>query len=101
LKWITVTKFRLPFLGRGASSKAIKKALEKDDVVAKWKATSWGKKIVGRQIRSNLNDFERFQFRTYEKQVCFSSLSLSDVSNNTYNIIQILTRAHAHCAEYI
>ena len=63
VKWLSLTDLRLTTIGRGASTKAIKAALAKDDVVGKWKSSPWGKSIEERQVRANLNDFERFQAR--------------------------------------
>ena len=80
MNWLAITNYRVDGVGRGASTKAIKAALAKDDVVSKWKASAWGKKTIGREIKAGLNDFERFQFNHSKKLVCSPSLSLSLLS---------------------
>ena len=39
----------------------LEKAWAKGDVVAKWAATSWAKKIAAKKKRASLNDFGRFK----------------------------------------
>jgi len=48
-------------IGRGATTKAIKAAFQKDDVIKKWEDTSVAKKRAAHLKRANLNDFERFK----------------------------------------
>merc|ERR1719253_1272361 len=37
---------------RGAREKTLKNALKKDDVMAKWSATAWGKKLASKEARA-------------------------------------------------
>mmetsp|Transcript_20560 Transcript_20560/g.42656 ORF Transcript_20560/g.42656 Transcript_20560/m.42656 type:complete len:134 (+) Transcript_20560:86-487(+) len=46
---------------RGAREKALKTQLVKGDIMAKWEATNWAKKIKARETRANMTDFERFK----------------------------------------
>mmetsp|Transcript_20563 Transcript_20563/g.42666 ORF Transcript_20563/g.42666 Transcript_20563/m.42666 type:complete len:134 (+) Transcript_20563:86-487(+) len=46
---------------RGAREKALKTQLVKGDIMAKWEATNWAKKIKARETKANLTDFERFK----------------------------------------
>merc|ERR1719240_2243788 len=45
---------------RGAREKTLRLALEKDDVMAKWSATPWAKKLQVKEARKNMTDFDRF-----------------------------------------
>lgn len=72
LKWVNLTSQKVA-ISRGAGTGAIKKALEKNNAVATWEATNWGKKIRGHQIKASLNDFGRFKARMARKVVCVYS----------------------------
>jgi len=70
LLWLTFAgSHTTPKCARGTGTSAIKAALAKDDLVAKWNVSSWGKKIVGRNIKAGLNDFQRFQARHHLKLI--------------------------------
>uniref|UniRef100_A0A7S4RV55 Large ribosomal subunit protein eL14 domain-containing protein n=1 Tax=Alexandrium monilatum TaxID=311494 RepID=A0A7S4RV55_9DINO len=66
IKRLSLTDFKAN-LGRGAREKALKQALEKEDIMAKWAATSWAKKLKAREVRANMTDFERFKLMTAKK----------------------------------
>uniref|UniRef100_A0A7S2B0T1 Large ribosomal subunit protein eL14 domain-containing protein n=1 Tax=Alexandrium andersonii TaxID=327968 RepID=A0A7S2B0T1_9DINO len=53
---------------RGAREKTLRKALEKDDILSKFKATSWGKKIGAREARASMTDFDRFKVQMAKKR---------------------------------
>lgn len=53
---------------RGLRTGTLKKALAKNDVLAKFHASSWGKKLQARQIRANTTDFCRFRLMLLKKQ---------------------------------
>ena len=55
---LTDFKCKIP---RGARVKSLKRGLKEGDVLAKFKASAWGKKLSAREARKNLTDFERFQ----------------------------------------
>merc|ERR1719231_209106 len=48
---LSLTDFCLK-VPRGAREKTLKKALAEDDVIAKFKASSWGKKLAARTARA-------------------------------------------------
>merc|ERR1712203_1168499 len=55
-------------LCRGAREKALKTALDKDGVMAKWAETSWAKKLKAKETRANMTDFERFKLMVAKKK---------------------------------
>mmetsp|Transcript_20561 Transcript_20561/g.42659 ORF Transcript_20561/g.42659 Transcript_20561/m.42659 type:complete len:134 (+) Transcript_20561:86-487(+) len=60
IKRLSLTDFKSGIF-RGAREKALKQQLEKGDIMAKWAATNWAKKIKARETRANMTDFERFK----------------------------------------
>lgn len=66
---MTLTDFVVKGFPRGATSKILKKYLEKEDVLAKWDKSSWAKKLDDRKKRSVLTDFDRFKLLKLKKQV--------------------------------
>merc|ERR1712194_384957 len=62
---LTDLKSRIP---RGAREKTLKKALEKDDVINKFAASAWGKKMKAKETRSNMTDFDRFKLMVAKKK---------------------------------
>ena len=46
----------------------MKKALAKDDIVAKFNQTAWAKKLETRKRRAELSDFDRFKVLLLRKQ---------------------------------
>jgi len=66
-KRLNLTDFKLK-IPRSGSAASIKKALAKDDVIAKWNATAWAKKLEGHNIRANLSDFDRFKLMILRKK---------------------------------
>jgi hypothetical protein len=59
----------IPKLPRAAGHGALKKAWEKAEVNEKWSQSAWAKKIVQREKRSQLTDFDRFKVLRLRKQV--------------------------------
>merc|ERR1719293_91546 len=55
-------------LCRGAREKALKTALEKDGIMAKWAETAWAKKLKAKETRANMTDFERFKLMVAKKK---------------------------------
>ena len=53
---------------RSARQKSLKKAWTEGDIMAKWEATSWAKKLSSKKKRANLNDFDRFKVMVAKKQ---------------------------------
>ncbi|KAJ3415855.1 60S ribosomal protein L14 [Chytridiales sp. JEL 0842] len=53
---------------RTAGSPAVKKALEKQDILAAWNKTAWAKKLASREARAKMTDFDRFKLMVAKKQ---------------------------------
>ncbi|EPR57149.1 ribosomal protein RPL14 [Toxoplasma gondii ME49] len=53
---------------RSVRSATLKKALEKDDVIAKFNQSSWGKRRLAKEQRANMSDFDRFKLMVILKQ---------------------------------
>lgn len=51
-----------------AREKTLKKAWAEADVMAKWEASSWAKKLASRKKRASLSDFDRFKVMVAKKQ---------------------------------
>ena len=51
-----------------AREKTLNKAWAEADVMAKWEASSWAKKLASRKKRASLNDFDRFKVMVAKKQ---------------------------------
>lgn len=51
-----------------ARQKTLKKAWTEGDIMNKWEATSWAKKLSAKKKRANLNDFGRFKVMVAKKQ---------------------------------
>merc|ERR1711924_450733 len=51
IKRLSLTDFKASIV-RGAREKTLKQALEKDDLMNKWKASSWGKKLSAQESRA-------------------------------------------------
>jgi large subunit ribosomal protein L14e len=51
-----------------AREKTLKKAWTEADVMAKWEASSWAKKLESRKKRASLSDFDRFKVMVAKKQ---------------------------------
>ena len=53
---------------RNAPYKVLKAAWTDDDVMGKWEATSWAKKLAAKKKRANMGDFDRFKLMCARKQ---------------------------------
>ena len=60
LKRLSLTDIKVK-IGLNARQKSLEKAWTKGDVLAKWEATSWAKKLAAKKKRASLNDFGRFK----------------------------------------
>ncbi|OEH76758.1 60S ribosomal protein L14 [Cyclospora cayetanensis] len=67
IRRVALTNMRLK-IPRGVRTSTLRKALEKDDVIAKFNESSWGKKRLAKQRRASLTDFERFKVMVARKQ---------------------------------
>ncbi|KAG1239924.1 hypothetical protein G6F68_018164 [Rhizopus microsporus] len=66
---MVLTPLVLKSLPRNAGQTALKKVLEKSEVVAAWNKTAWAKKIEQRNVRASLSDFDRFKLLKFKNQV--------------------------------
>lgn len=53
---------------RGARVKTLKAALAKDDVMKKWSASAWAKKLSAKETRAGMGDFDRFKLMVAKKK---------------------------------
>merc|ERR1712060_226911 len=67
VKRLSLTDFKCS-LPRGAREKTLRQALEKEEVMKKWSATAWAKKIAAKEVRSKMTDFERFKLMVARKK---------------------------------
>merc|ERR1719221_2232437 len=61
---LTDLKTRIPF---GAREKTLRLALKKDDIMNKWAQTKLAKRLKCKQVRRDMNDFERFKLYKAKK----------------------------------
>merc|ERR1719284_375037 len=66
VKRLSLTDFKAT-VPRGAREKTLKKALEKDGIMAKWGETAWAKKLKAKATRSTMTDFDRFKLMVAKK----------------------------------
>ena len=57
---------------RGARLSTLKKALEEQKTAGEWAALSWAKKLVIRDARANITDFDRVQLDRARRQRAFA-----------------------------
>ena len=61
-KWVALTDFTVP-CARNARQASLTTAWKSADVLAKWAATAWGKKVASRAAKASQTDFQRFQVK--------------------------------------
>lgn len=64
---IALTDFTVK-IQQNARQKTLKKAWAEADVLAKWEASSWAKKLANKKKRASLSDFDRFKVMVAKKQ---------------------------------
>ncbi|KAG1043483.1 hypothetical protein G6F43_011645 [Rhizopus delemar] len=72
---LVLTPIVLKKLPRSVGQAALKKALEKSDVVTTWNKTTWAKKIEQRKVRASLSDFDRFKVNKLKNKRRFALAS--------------------------
>lgn len=72
LKRLTLTKFVVETLPRGARTSVVAKHVEKSDLVTKFKESGFGQKIAKTAIRRTLTDFDRHKVMLLQKKVLYS-----------------------------
>jgi len=53
---------------RNARQKTLVKAWEDGDIMIKWEASSWAKKLATKKKRAKLTDFDRFKVMVTKKK---------------------------------
>ncbi len=64
---IALTDFTVN-IPRDADASALNEAWVEADVQAKWDESAWAKKLVAKNKRANLSDFERFKVQLAKKK---------------------------------
>jgi large subunit ribosomal protein L14e len=77
-----LTKLVVSSLPRGATSKIVKKHIEKDGTVAKFGETTLAKKVAARKARDSMTDYDRFCAKLAKQSVNSSTLFPVYASNN-------------------
>jgi len=57
---LAMTRFAV-HIPRACNAKCVKKALEDAKIMEQWEKTAWAQKIQKRELRRNMNDFDRFK----------------------------------------
>ncbi|KAI9319416.1 ribosomal protein L14-domain-containing protein [Dichotomocladium elegans] len=71
-KRMTLTNITIKNLPRNAGQTAVKKAFEKENVLATWAKSAWAQKLAQRETRANLGDFDRFKIAKLKCQRRFA-----------------------------
>jgi len=66
-KHMAITDIKLD-IGRSIKSSTLKATFEKEDVMGKWAACSWGKKQAAKAKRADSSDFDRFNTMLLRKK---------------------------------
>merc|ERR1719420_2603337 len=66
VRWISLTDHRCE-VPRGCRVKTLKKAMEASDILSKWNASSWAKKLAIKEYRKNMTDLDRFKLMLAKK----------------------------------
>merc|ERR1711976_1044689 len=66
-KHMAITPIKID-IHRSPKSKAVEAAFLAADVMGRWKANSWGKKLAKQAIKANSTDFDRFNTMLLRKQ---------------------------------
>ncbi|CAI0463938.1 unnamed protein product [Linum tenue] len=68
-KRLTLTDIKIE-INRTPKKKTLIEAMEKADVKGKWENSSWGRKLIVKQRRAALTDFDRFKLMLAKIKVC-------------------------------
>merc|ERR1712137_1426419 len=66
-KRLSLTDFKCE-IPRMAKKKVLKKALEESEILGKFAASSWGKKLQGQADKANMSDFDRYKAMLAKKK---------------------------------
>nr|ANM86183.1 60S ribosomal protein L14-1 [Stygiella incarcerata] len=67
LRWLMLTDYIVD-IGVEPKHATLVKAFEKAEVEKKWKASAWGKKVMAREIKAKMTDFDRFKVHVLKKK---------------------------------
>mmetsp|Transcript_60539 Transcript_60539/g.187559 ORF Transcript_60539/g.187559 Transcript_60539/m.187559 type:complete len:133 (-) Transcript_60539:96-494(-) len=67
IRRLSLTDFKAGII-RGAREKTLRTALTEGEVLKKWEATAWAKKLKAREARQSMTDFERFKLTMAKKK---------------------------------
>ena len=62
---MTDFKIQIP---HGIRTGGLKKALEKEDIFAKFHESAWSKRLKARKVKQNMTDFDRFKTMIAKKR---------------------------------
>ncbi|KAI7870839.1 60S ribosomal protein L14 [Spinellus fusiger] len=65
---LTLTRFVVKGLPRGAGQTVVKKYLEKNETIVNWEKSTWAQKLTVRRVRAGLSDFDRFKVQKFKNQ---------------------------------
>lgn len=68
IKWMMLTDLKVD-VKRNARQTSLTRAWEEADVLAKWSASSWAKKLADKSKRAAMSDFDRFEVMIARKKL--------------------------------
>lgn len=68
LKRVALTNIVVSDLSRNASQKQLTEAWQSQNILGKWKESTWAKKLENKKKRADMNDFDRFKLMVAKKQ---------------------------------
>lgn len=68
IKRVMLTDYKVA-ITRNARQTTLVRAWEEADVMAKWSASSWAKKLANKQKRASMTDFDRFEVMLARKKL--------------------------------
>ena len=74
-KRLSLTDIKID-IKRIPKKKDLVKAMEAADVKNRWEKISWGRKLIVRKTRADLNDFDRFKIMLAKIKVTFFLLEI-------------------------
>jgi large subunit ribosomal protein L14e len=67
LRWLMLTDHVVE-IGVEPKHSTLVKAFEKAEVEKKWKISAWGKKVMAREVKAKMTDFDRFKVHVLKKK---------------------------------
>lgn len=67
-RYLSLTRFTLKGLPRGAGSPVVKKFFDKENMAKQWAESTWAKKQAARKHKGQMTDFDRFNVMLLKKQ---------------------------------